>query len=104
MRDPRRCALDRLLHAVALGGPAPPDPVEPAVLVAHEASRGRYGARKIKATLSRDGIAASHGRICRIMRKNGLNGAYGRKRFKCHPGRPNEATCRTWSPGSSAGI
>lgn len=68
-----------------------PDPVEPAVLAAHEASRGRYGARKIKAALSRDGITASRRRICRIMRKNGPTSAYGRKRFKCHPGRPNEA-------------
>ena len=55
--------------------PGAPDPVEPAVLAAHEASRGRYGARKIKAALSRDGIT----------------GAYVRRRFKCHPGRPNEA-------------
>ena len=87
MRDPRRCALDPLLHAV----PGAPDPVEPAVLAAHEASRGRYGARKIKAALSRDGITASRRRICRIMRKNGLNSAYGGKRFKCRPDRPNEA-------------
>lgn len=71
--------------------PGAPDPVEPAVLAAHEASRGRYGARKIKAALSRDGITASRRRICRIMRKNGLTSAYGRRRFKCHPGRPNEA-------------
>ena len=75
--------------------PAPPDPVEPAVLAAHEASRGRYGARKIKAALSRDGITASRRRICRIMRKNGLTSAYGRRRFKCHPGRPNEADLPT---------
>ena len=39
--------------------PGAPDPVEPAVLAAHEASRGRYGARKIEAALSRDGITAS---------------------------------------------
>ncbi len=71
--------------------PGAPDPVEPAVLAAHEAGRGRYGARKIKAALSRDGITASRRRICRIMRKNGLTSAYGRRRFKCHPGRPNEA-------------
>ena len=87
MRDPRRCALDPLLHAV----PGAPDPVEPAVLAAHEASRRRYGARKIKAALSRDGITASLRRICRIMRKNGLTSAYDGKRFKCRPDRPNEA-------------
>lgn len=71
--------------------PGAPDPVEPAVLAAHEASRGRYGARKIKAALSRDGITASRRRICRIMRKNGLTSVYGGKRFKCRSDRPNEA-------------
>lgn len=44
-----------------------------------------------QAALSRDGITASRRRICRIMRKNGLTSACGRRRFKCHPGRPNEA-------------
>lgn len=71
--------------------PKPPDPIEPDVLAAHEASRGRYGARKIKASLARRGITASRRRICRIMRENGLVSAYGRKKFKCHPGKPNEA-------------
>ncbi len=71
--------------------PKPPDPIEPDVLAAHEASRGRYGARKIKASLARRGITASRRRICRIMRENGLASAYGRKKFKCHPGKPNEA-------------
>lgn len=87
MRNPRRCAFVPLLHTV----PGAPDPVEPAVLAAHEASRRRYGACKIKAALSRDGITASRRRICRIMQKNGLTSAYGRKRFKYHPRRPNEA-------------
>lgn len=71
--------------------PKAPDPIEPDVLAAHEASRGRYGARKIKASLARAGITASRRRICRIMRENGLASAYGRKRFKCCPGRPNDA-------------
>ncbi len=71
--------------------PKAPDPIEPDVLAAHEASRGRYGARKIKASLARAGITASRRRICRIMRENGLASAYGRKRFKCRPGRPNDA-------------
>lgn len=71
--------------------PKGPDPIEPDVVAAHEASRGRYGARKIKAALARAGVTASRRRICRIMRDNGLASAYGRKKFKCHPGRPNEA-------------
>ena len=71
--------------------PKPPDPIEPDVPAAHEASRGRYGARRIKASLARRGIAASRRRICRIMRENGLAGAYGRKKPECHPGRSNEA-------------
>ena len=71
--------------------PKPPDPVEPDVLAAHGASRGRYGARRIKASLARRGITASRRRICRTMRENGLAGAHGRKKPKCHPGRSNEA-------------
>ena len=71
--------------------PKAPDPIEPDALAVHEASRGRYGSRKIKAALARSGKTVSRRRICRIMRENGLSSAYGRKRFKVHPGKPNEA-------------
>lgn len=71
--------------------PPAPDPIEPDVLAAHAESRGRYGSRKVKASLERRGISASRRRIARIMRENGLSSAYGRKRFKVHPGKPNEA-------------
>lgn len=71
--------------------PKAPDPIEPDALAVHEASRGRYGSRKIKAALARSGKTVSRRRICRIMRENGLSSAYGRKRFKVHPDKPNEA-------------
>ena len=71
--------------------PPAPDPVEPDVLAAHAESKGRYGARKAKASLERRGVVASRRRISRIMRENGLPSAYGRKRFEAHPGKPNEA-------------
>ena len=71
--------------------PPAPDPVEPDVLAAHAESKGRYGARKAKASLERRGVVASRRRISRIMRENGLSSAHGRKRFKAHPGKPNEA-------------
>ena len=71
--------------------PPAPDPVEPDVLAVHAESKGRYGARKVKASLERRGVVASRRRISRIMRENGLSSAYGRKRFKAHPGKPNEA-------------
>ena len=71
--------------------PPAPDPIEPDVLAAHAESRGRYGSRKVKASLERRGISASRRRIARVMRENGLSSAYGRKRFKVHPGKPNEA-------------
>lgn len=72
-------------------GPKSPDPIERDVIAAHEASHGRYGARKIKAALSRAGITASRRRICRIMRENSLVSAYGSKRFKRHRDVPNGA-------------
>lgn len=71
--------------------PPAPDPVEPDVLAVHAESRGRYGARKVKASLERRRVVASRGRISRIMRGNGLSSAYGRRRFRAHPGKPNEA-------------
>lgn len=72
--------------------PAPePDPVAPDVLAAHAESKGRYGARRVKAPLERRGVVASRRRISRIMRENGLSSAYGKKRSKAHPGKPNEA-------------
>lgn len=71
--------------------PAAPDPAAPAVVAAHAASKGRYGSRKIKASPGRSGVTVSRRRACRIMRENGPVGAYGRKRFKVHPGAVNEA-------------
>lgn len=71
--------------------PPAPDPVEPDVLAVHAESEGRYGARKVKASLERRGVVASRRRISRIMREDGLSSAYGRKRFEAHPGKPNEA-------------
>lgn len=61
------------------------------MVAAHAASKGRYGSRKIKASLERSGVTVSRRRVCRIMRENGLVSAYGRKRFKVHPGAVNEA-------------
>ena len=71
--------------------PPAPDPVEPDALAVHAESKGRYGARKVKASLERRGVVASRRRISRIMRESGLSSAYGRKRFEAHPGKPNEA-------------
>lgn len=73
------------------GRPAAPDPAAPAVVAAHAASKGRYGSRKIKTSPGRSGATVSRRRVCRIMGENGPAGAYGRKRFKVHPGAVNEA-------------
>ena len=56
--------------------PKAPDPIEPDVLGAVEASRGGSGARRLKVALERAGVTASRRRICRIMRENGLSSAY----------------------------
>ena len=56
--------------------PKAPDPIEPDVPGAFEASRGGYGARRLKAALERAGIAASRRRICRTMREDGLSSAH----------------------------
>ena len=61
------------------------------MVAAHAAGKGRYGSRKIKASPGRSGVTVSRRRACRIMRENGPLGAYGRKRFKVHPGAADEA-------------
>nr|WP_167551328.1 IS3 family transposase [Hugonella massiliensis] len=71
--------------------PKRPDPLTPEVILAHEANRRAYGARKMKAALERRGFCASRRRIGRIMRENGLVGAYPKTKFKAHAGRPDEA-------------
>ena len=71
--------------------PAAPDPAAPAVVAAHAATKGRYGSRKIEASLERSGVAVSRRRVCRIVGENGPASAYGGKRFKVHPGAVNEA-------------
>lgn len=74
------------------GEPEPePDALEEDVVAAYEASRGRYGARRIKAALARDGKVASRRRIGRIMRANGLASAYSKKGFKPPASKVNEA-------------
>lgn len=73
--------------------PKPPDPIEPDVLGAFEASRGGYGARRLKVALERSGVVASRRRICRIMRDNGLSSAYSGRAPKggARPARPPSA-------------
>lgn len=73
--------------------PKAPDPIEPDVLGAFEASRGGYGARRLKVALERAGITASRRRICRIMGENGLAGAYSGRapRGGARPAQPPSA-------------
>ena len=71
--------------------PPAPDPVEPDVLAVHAGSKGGHGARRVKAPPGRRGVVASRRRTSRIMGEDGLSGAYGRKRFRAHPGKPSEA-------------
>lgn len=70
--------------------PAARTPVAPAVVATHAASKGRYGSHEIGASPGRPGVTVSRRRVCCIMRENGPVGAYGRKRFKVHPGAVNE--------------
>ena len=49
-----------------------PDPAAEEVAAAFGESRGRYGVRKIKASLARRGIVLSRRRIGRIMKGRGL--------------------------------
>ena len=96
MRDPRRCALRLLLDALPRRGAEAPDPIERDVTAAHDASYGRYGARKIKAALSRAGITASCRRICRTMGKTAWSAPTGAKGSRVIAAGSTGPTCRTW--------
>lgn len=67
------------------------DPIAGDVRAVRRDSRGRYGARKIKAALERKGVTASRRRIGGIMHEQGMTSAYTRRRFKPHGTRVNEA-------------
>ena len=67
------------------------DPIAGDVRAVRRDSRGRPGARKIKAALERRGVTASRRRIGGIMRERGCVVAYTRRRFKPHGTRVNEA-------------
>jgi putative transposase len=55
-------------------------------------NRKVYGSRKIKAELLKRGKRVSRRKICRIMKKNNLESAYSKSRFKVHRGKCNDAT------------
>jgi putative transposase len=50
----------------------------------YEANRRVYGSRKIKVELMKRGQQVSRRKICRIMRKLGLESAYTKSKFKAH--------------------
>ena len=79
------------------------DPVAGDVRAVRRDSRGRHGARKIKATLERMGVIASGRRIGGIMRGQGMRActrANGPNRMGRGPTRPGPRTC--WTAGSTA--
>jgi transposase InsO family protein len=65
--------------------------LESAVQTAFEENRGVYGSRKIKKVLVRKGIIVSKEKICRIMKRRGLESAYTRKKYKNHSKKCNES-------------
>lgn len=67
------------------------DPIAGDVRAVRRDSRGRYGARKIKAALERRGVTASRRRIGNIMREQGMTSAYARRRSESHGTRADEA-------------
>lgn len=74
------------------------DPIAGDVRAVRRDSRGRYGARKIKAALARKGVTASGRRIGGIMREQGMRArtrADGPNRTGRGPTKPGPRTCRT---------
>jgi transposase InsO family protein len=65
-------------------------PLEEAVQTAFEENRSLYGSRKLKKVLAKKGIIISRRKICRIMKRRGLESAYTRKKYKSHSKEYNE--------------
>ena len=66
-------------------------PLEEAVQRAFEENRSLYGSRKLKKALVVKGIIISRRKICRIMKRRGLESAYIRKKYKVHSSKCNDA-------------
>jgi putative transposase len=49
----------------------------------HARSGGTYGAPRVHAQLRRDGTRVARKRVARLMRADGLQGAFARKRWRC---------------------
>ena len=73
-----------------------PDPLCQPVLTSFDRSRGVYGARKIKAELSRQGIRISRRRVRRIMRDNQRESVYTVKKYRVPKTEINEALTPNW--------
>ena len=65
--------------------------LEDAVQTAYEENRSLYGSRKLKKVLLRKGIILSRRKICRIMRRRGLESAYTRRKYKNPNKKVNES-------------
>ena len=65
--------------------------LEEAVQTAFEENRSLYGSRKLKKVLAKKGIILSRRKICRIMKRRGLESAYTRRKYRDHSKKHNEA-------------
>jgi putative transposase len=50
----------------------------------HQASRGTYGALRVRAELVAQGVACGHNRVARLMRQVGLSGCHRRRPARVH--------------------
>jgi transposase InsO family protein len=66
-------------------------PLEESVQTAFEENRSLYGSRKLKKVLAKKGIVISRRKICRIMKRRGLESAYTRKKYRSRSKKCNEA-------------
>src|SRR4051812_49700038 len=76
------------------------DAVLAEIRVAHEVSRGTYGAPRVHAELAAKGIHVGRKRVARLMSQSGLAGVT-RRRFVTTTVRVTAARRRTWSNGNS---
>ena len=65
--------------------------LEEAVQTAFEENRSLYGSRKLKKVLSKKGVILSRRKICRIMKRRGLESVYTHKKYKSHGKKCNES-------------
>lgn len=73
-------------HLEKLDYPKQDDSIKESIVAIYHEHKGRYGYRRITATLRRKGLTVNHKRVSRIMRERGLKSVVRVKKYRSYKG------------------